>query len=147
MHNSIPLISFAIFSGFFQHKYCGLIFCHTADNTMQRDDFAPKFCEIAVKFSYLVAKLRLDFFVNFKPCIVLRTPQRNRGNSMRHEEIIFPSVAILRIDFKVRSWARSCKKNSDLASTRFQIHSGLKNIHSRERIKKVPDSPANSPDT
>ena len=27
MHNSIPSISFAIFSGFFQHKYCGLIFC------------------------------------------------------------------------------------------------------------------------
>ena len=45
----------------------------------------------------------------------------------------------------VRNWARS-KKFPDLASTRFRIHSGLKNIHSGERIQKVPDSPANSPD-
>ena len=32
-------------------------------------------------------------------------------------------------------------------STRFQIVCGFKNIHSRERIKKVADSHANSPDT
>ena len=30
---------------------------------------------------------------------------------------------------------------------RFQIHSRLKNIHSGERIRKVPDLPANSTDT
>ena len=71
---------------------------------------------------------------------------------MRHNEIILPSAAILRIDFTVRNWARSCyvigiKKIPDLASTRFRIHSGLQNIHSGERIQKVPDSPANSPDT
>ena len=35
---------------------------------MQRDDFATKIFEIAPKFSYLVAKLPLDFFANFKPC-------------------------------------------------------------------------------
>ena len=69
MHNSIPLISFAIFSGFFQNKYCGLIlFCYAADNTIQRDDFATKFCEIVTTFSYFVAKLRLEFSANFKPC-------------------------------------------------------------------------------
>ena len=37
-------------------------------------------------------------------------------------------------------------KIPDLASTRFRIQSGLKNIHTEERIQKVPDSPANSPD-
>ena len=37
--------------------------------------------------------------------------------------------------------------NPDLASTRLGIHIGLKNIHSGERIQKVADSPANSPDT
>ena len=36
---------------------------------MQHDDFATKFCEIATTFSYLVAKLQLDFFANFKPCV------------------------------------------------------------------------------
>ena len=35
---------------------------------MQRNDFVTKICEIATKFSYPVAKLRLDFFVNFEPC-------------------------------------------------------------------------------
>ena len=71
---------------------------------------------------------------------------------MRHEEIILPSAAILRMDFTVRNWARSCyvilmKKIPDLPSTRFRIHSGFKNTHSEERIQNVPDSPANSPDT
>ena len=70
---------------------------------------------------------------------------------MRYKEIILPSAAILRIDFTVRNWARSCyviriKKIPDLASTRFRIHSGLKNIHSGERSQKVPYSPANAPD-
>ena len=37
---------------------------------MQRDDFEAKICGIATKFSYLVANLRLDFFVNFEPCQV-----------------------------------------------------------------------------
>ena len=32
-------------------------------------------------------------------------------------------------------------KIPDLASTRFRIQSGLKNIHTGERIQKVPDSP------
>ena len=46
------------------------------------------------------------------------------------------------IDFTVRNWARSCyviriKKYPGLASTRFRIHIGLKNIHSGERIQKV----------
>ena len=38
---------------------------------MQRDDFATKISdfEIATKFSYPVAKLRLDFFVNLEPCL------------------------------------------------------------------------------
>ena len=45
---------------------CGhILFCYTADHTMQRDDFATKICKIATKFSYVVAKLRVDFFVNF----------------------------------------------------------------------------------
>ena len=35
---------------------------------MQHGDFATKISEIATKFSYLVAKLRLDFFLNFEPC-------------------------------------------------------------------------------
>ena len=39
------------------------------------------------------------------------------------------------------------KKYPGLVSTRFLIHIEFKNIHSEERIKKVPDSPANSPDT
>ena len=78
-----------------------------------------------------------------------RSPQGNRGNRACAMK---PSVAILRNDFTVRNWARSCyvfriKKYPDLASTRFRIHIGLKNIHSGERILKVPDSPANSPDT
>ena len=37
---------------------------------MQHGEFATKISEIATKFSYLVAKLRLDFFVNFEPCLV-----------------------------------------------------------------------------
>ena len=42
-----------------------------------------------------------------------------------------PSATILKIDFTVRNWARSCyviriRKIPDLASTRFRIHSGLK---------------------
>ena len=61
MHNSIPSISFAIFSGFFFFN-TSILFCYTADNTIQRDDFATK-------VSYLVAKSRLGFFVNFKPCL------------------------------------------------------------------------------
>ena len=65
---------------------------------------------------------------------------------MRHKEIILPSAAILRIDFMARNWARSCyvtgiKIFPDLASTRFRIHSGSKNIHSGEHIQKVADSP------
>ena len=78
--------------------------------------------------------------------------RKHRQQSMRHKEIIIPSAAILRIDFTVRSWARSCyviriKIFPDLASTRFRIHNGLKNIQSGERIQRVLDSPANSPDT
>ena len=65
---------------------------------------------------------------------------------------MLPLATILRIDFTVRNWARSCyviriKKIPDLASTRFRIHIGFQNIHSGERIKIVPDSPANSLDT
>ena len=61
-----------------------------------------------------------------------------------------PSTVILRIDFTVRNWARSyyvirIEKYPDLASTRFRIHSGLKNIRSGERIQKVPDSPTKCP--
>ena len=64
--------------------------------------------------------------------------------SPKSKQIILPSAAILRFDFTVKNWARSChviriKKIPDLASTRFLIQSG-------ERIQKVPDSPANSPD-
>ena len=70
-----------------------------------------------------------------------------------------PSVAILTIDFTARNWSRSCyvipikkkkkkkNKNPNLASTRFRIHSGFKNTPAGERIQKVADSPANSPDT
>ena len=76
-----------------------------------------------------------------------------------------PSAAILKIDFTVRNWVRTCyviriKKSEkkienrkeergpwERGCTRFRIPIGLKNIHSRERIQKVPDSPANSPDT
>ena len=35
---------------------------------MQWDDFAIKVVKLVTKISYLVAKLQLDFFVNFKPC-------------------------------------------------------------------------------
>ena len=85
--------------------------------------------------------------------LVLRTLQGNRGNrtcAMKPSAAV--SAAILRIDFTVRNWARSCyvipiKKYPDLVSTRFRIHSGLKNIHSGDRIQKVADSPENSPDT
>ena len=35
---------------------------------MQREDSATKSCYIATKFWCLVAKLRLDFFVNFEAC-------------------------------------------------------------------------------
>ena len=67
---------------------------------------------------------------------------------MRHEAL----GGHLENDFTVRNWARSCyvirtKKYLDLASTGFGIHIGFKNIHSGERIQKVPDSPVNSPDT
>ena len=50
-----------------------------------------------------------------------------------------PSTAILRMDFTVRNWARSCYV--------IRIHIAFKSIHSGERIQEVPDSPANSPDT
>ena len=71
MHNSILSILFAIFSAFFKYEYCGLmLFCFAKSlTTMQLDDFVTKICKIATKFSYLVAKLQLDFFVNFKPWI------------------------------------------------------------------------------
>ena len=80
--------------------------------------------------------------------IILETSPRNTSC----KEMILPSAVILRIDFTVRNWARSCyvirrKKFPDLASTRFRVHSGFKNIHCGERIHKVPDSPANSPVT
>ena len=47
---------------------------------MQRGDFATKICEIATKFSYLVAKLRLYFFVNFERWHACVTPI---GDSLR----------------------------------------------------------------
>ena len=73
---------------------------------------------------------------------MLRTPQGNRGNKAYAMK---SSAAILRIDFTARNRARSryvirIKKVPDLASTRFRIHIGFKNIHSREHIQKVPDS-------
>ena len=78
--------------------------------------------------------------------LVIRTPQGKRECARK------PSAAILRIDFTVRDWARSSYiiriiKYSDLASVRLRIHRRFKNIHFGERIQKVPDSPANSPDT
>ena len=65
---------------------------------------------------------------------------------MRHEAREFCSAAILKIDFRIRDWARHPdKKIPVLMSTRFRIHSGLKNIHSGE--SEVSDSPATSTDT
>ena len=70
---------------------------------------------------------------------MLRTPQGNKDNRACAMK---PSAAILIIDFTVRDWDRSCyviriKKYPYLASTRFQIHIGFKNIHSGERIQKA----------
>ena len=68
---------------------------------------------------------------------------------MRHEAL----GSHFENDFTVRNWVQSFllrhpdKKYLDLASTRFGIHMGFKNIHSGERIQKFPDSPENSPDT
>ena len=78
--------------------------------------------------------------------LVLRTPQGNKGNRACAMK---PSAAILRIDFTVRNWARSCyviriNKYPDLMYTRFRIHIGSKNI---QKYPIIPDSPANSPDT
>ena len=61
--------------------------------------------------------------------LILRTPQGNGACAMK------PSAATLRIDFMVRNGTRSCYI--------IQIHSRFKNIHSRECIQKVQDSPAN----
>ena len=43
------------------------VLLNRTDNTMQHNDFETKCCQIATKCSYLVEKLRLDLFVNFKP--------------------------------------------------------------------------------
>ena len=64
--------------------------------------------------------------------------RKHRQQSMRHKEII-PSAAILRIDFTVRSWARSCyviriKIFPDLASTRFRIHIGFISYPERKSV-------------
>ena len=51
------------------HKNCGLIFCFAKPLT---GNAVRRFCWIATKFWYPVAKLRLEFFVNFEPCTVTR---------------------------------------------------------------------------
>ena len=63
MCNTSFLRSFAIFSRFLytQVLQAHILFCKTADNTVRRDDFATK-------FTYLVAKLRLGFYINFEHC-------------------------------------------------------------------------------
>ena len=72
--------------------------------------------------------------------LVLRTPQGNRGN---RAYAMKPSAAILKIDFTVRNWARSCyviriKKHPNLASTRIGNVSGFTKVVSGK--KKVADS-------
>ena len=85
-------------------------------------------------------------------CLSTRIRIHSWYSGLLKETKVTEHAQSMRIDFTVRNRARSCyvvrlKKIPDLASTRFRIHSGLQSIHSGERTQKVPDSPANSPDT
>ena len=45
-----------------------VLFCLTADNTMQRDDFATKICKNCDQIFVSCRKIATGFFINFKPC-------------------------------------------------------------------------------
>ena len=61
---------------------------------MQRDDLATKVCEIETKFSYPVAKLRLDFFVNFEPWVTTRKVNKQNKQAKKQLLIIYKCLSL-----------------------------------------------------
>ena len=65
-----------------------ILFCQTADNTMQRGNFATKMCEIVTKFLVSRAKLLLDIFW------LLSSPDRDNEIILINQTELEPSFLV-----------------------------------------------------
>ena len=103
VHNSIPSISFAIFSGFFQYKYCGLVFCFATPLSTQ--------CSATI-LRLNFARLQLHFRILSQNCNWIFSLISSPAASVNKVNPLFSSLSFLRVLCSIKRYRM--KSNTSL---------------------------------